>query len=355
MEVQNKTILEEKSDDVVYWAMNGYGVTLLDLVIGISTVLLALAIMFLNALVLDTMVRLKKNFEPADVLVCSLAIADFLSGMLLVYNTAYNLINYQEYLECLLRSGSVLGLLSTSVLHLAFLTVDRYVKIIVPYRYEQLFTINSMVIVSVVVWVVSVTIAFTPAMGWNVNIANATTDLVTAVDPGVANRHARIIAAQEAVPCSKDFRESHTWKYTKTVLILMGLYFICWLPSGTLIILFVNGNLQQYNVVELGVFLAYVGWVGFANSVVNPIVYAYKIRAVRERFRKTFSCLRCCCCRKIVGAQTTVFSIDSAAIDVHSRLTWVKSKLPEAVGGSGGSSEVQLLRVHSSRPSDAST
>ncbi|GFS16677.1 adenosine receptor A2b [Elysia marginata] len=107
-----------------------------------------------------------------------------MTGVLVVYNTAYNVINFQDYLECLLRCGIMMGLLITSALHLAFLTVDRYVKIIMPYRYEHIFTINSLIMIAVVLWVVSITICFAPAMGWNVNLANVTTDLNTAIASG---------------------------------------------------------------------------------------------------------------------------------------------------------------------------
>ncbi|KAK3764191.1 hypothetical protein RRG08_044118 [Elysia crispata] len=369
MTTGNETTSQDSNEDVLFWALNGYGVTVFHLVVAFLTLLLAIAIIVLNALVFDTMVRGKRNFEPADVLVCSLSIADLMTGVLMVHNTAYNVLNFQDYLECLFRCGLMMGLLSTSVLHLAFLTVDRYVKIIMTYRYEQIFTINSLIIIALVLWVVSLTISFSPAMGWNVNLANITTDLNTAIPPGddvpvcsvfgiiphgflnlilslffvpfflmgvlylhifqVANRHARSIAAQEATNGGKDIRDSHAWKYTKTVFILMGLYLLCWIPAGAVIILFVTGHLQQFTVVDQGTYLAWTLTLGCANSAINPIVYAIKISAVRQRFRREFRrFLFCCfgCCGYKGGllqptGKTTVFSVGDKSDNTLTRFT----------------------------------
>ena len=71
MTAVNQTEEAQQSDEsVLFWTLNGYGVSIIALVIAIATFLLAIATMILNALVFDTMVRKKKNFEPADVLVC---------------------------------------------------------------------------------------------------------------------------------------------------------------------------------------------------------------------------------------------------------------------------------------------
>ncbi|KAK7499734.1 hypothetical protein BaRGS_00009075 [Batillaria attramentaria] len=270
--LQNSSVKESKSG-VVYWALNDYGVTAFDIAICVIMVTLASWIVTLNALVLDTLVRVKGangTREPADWLVSSLSLADLVTGLFLVYNTAYNMINFQATVFIALT------------------------------------------------WVVSLLLALIPALGWNLDSSEDTgpagetlpvcsyfglhpPDYLRLVVSiffvpfvvmiflyahifKVANRHARVIAAQEGGKT----RERHSWKYTKTVVIVMGLYFFCWLPVGLVIILHVQGYLGDYTLVEKGTMVLYASVPAYANSIINPIIYAIKVSAVRARFRAIF-------------------------------------------------------------------
>jgi hypothetical protein len=55
----------------------------------------AVGILVLNGLVLDTMVRQGKSREPADLLVAGLALTDALLGIFVLWVTAYTLVFYQ--------------------------------------------------------------------------------------------------------------------------------------------------------------------------------------------------------------------------------------------------------------------
>nr|KAG5708520.1 hypothetical protein BaRGS_032941 [Batillaria attramentaria] len=318
--LQNSSVKESKSG-VVYWALNDYGVTAFDIAICVIMVTLASWIVTLNALVLDTLVRVKGangTREPADWLVSSLSLADLVTGLFLVYNTAYNMINFQIRTECLLRLAIIHATLYSSVLHLCLLTGDRYLKIVSPYRYNTACNSTSVIVFIALTWVVSLLLALIPALGWNLDSSEDTgpagetlpvcsyfglhpPDYLRLVVSiffvpfvvmiflyahifKVANRHARVIAAQEGGKT----RERHSWKYTKTVVIVMGLYFFCWLPVGLVIILHVQGYLGDYTLVEKGTMVLYASVPAYANSIINPIIYAIKVSEVRARFRAIF-------------------------------------------------------------------
>lgn len=253
------------SGEILFWALNGYGVTRFDLIINIVILLLAVWIIGLNSLVLHTIVRMKMSREPADVFVCSLSLADAMSGLFLLYNTTYNLINYQLYYECAFRLGLIQVLSLTSVYHMGALTVDRYVKIVQPYHYPMVCNKLSVVVVSVVIWFISLMIGLLPLFGWQ-NVQETRTNGIEEPICGyfaifnqtylqfvvtlfwcpmllmivlyvhifkIASRHARVIAAQDRHGQTLRPTERHSWKYTKTVCLIVGCYFLSWLPSGT--------------------------------------------------------------------------------------------------------------------------
>ena len=99
--------------------------------------------------------------------------------------------------------------------------------------------------------------------------------------------------------------------------------------KGAVIILFVTGHLQQFTVVDQGTYLAWTLTLGCANSAINPIVYAIKISAVRQRFRREFRrFLFCCfgCCGYKGGllqptGKTTVFSVGDKSDNTLTRFT----------------------------------
>ncbi|PVD19212.1 hypothetical protein C0Q70_19697 [Pomacea canaliculata] len=101
----------------------------------------------------------------------------------------------------------------------------------------------------------------------------------------VARRHSRAITAHDV---GLRMKEGHTWRYTKTMLAVVGLYIVCWTPAGLLIMLNLAGCLSGYTVEEKGSLLLYACIPAFGNSLVNPALYALKIPAVRRRFRAVF-------------------------------------------------------------------
>ncbi|KAF5898356.1 adenosine receptor A2b [Clarias magur] len=67
----------------------------------------------------------------------------------------------------------------------------------------------------------------------------------------------------------------------KSLSIIVGLFALCWLPVHVLncLTLFVPTEKSEY-VMYVAIILSH------ANSAVNPIIYAYRIREFRNTFRK---------------------------------------------------------------------
>ncbi|XP_067667623.1 rhodopsin, GQ-coupled-like [Haliotis asinina] len=245
----------DESSFILFWTFNDREITLVTFIVNIVIFIIGFLALSLNAIVLDTLVK-KGNLEPTDLVMCHLAATDMLTGVLIIHTVGYNLIYFQNDLECLIRIGAVFIFISGSVYHLALLTVDRFVKIVFPYRYQDVMTRKSVSIMSAAIWVFSVNLGLLPSYGWRdypppseppcsflgvLHTGFLRFGLVVFLLPVfviailyskiflVARRHARAIAATDVAGKN----DSSSMKFTKTVVILIGTYLVSFLPMGT--------------------------------------------------------------------------------------------------------------------------
>ena len=71
----------------------------------------------------------------------------------------------------------------------------------------------------------------------------------------------------------------------------MGAFILCWLPFFIWYVLSTITNAEIPKVIVHIVF-----WVGYLNSAMNPIIYAYFNREFREAFKETLRNIFCRCC-----------------------------------------------------------
>ncbi|XP_006013849.1 5-hydroxytryptamine (serotonin) receptor 1A a [Latimeria chalumnae] len=79
-------------------------------------------------------------------------------------------------------------------------------------------------------------------------------------------------------------------KTVKTLGIIMGTFILCWLPFFivALVLPFCGNNC--YMPVWLG---AVIDWLGYSNSLLNPIIYAYFNKDFQSAFKKIIKCKFC--------------------------------------------------------------
>lgn len=83
-------------------------------------------------------------------------------------------------------------------------------------------------------------------------------------------------------------------KAARTLGIIMGTFILCWLPF-----------FLWYDSVSLcttcecpEIVVSIVFWIGYFNSTLNPLIYAYFNRDFREAFKNTLQCAFCSLCRR---------------------------------------------------------
>ncbi|KAM4796485.1 adenosine receptor A2b [Rhinophrynus dorsalis] len=258
----------------------------------------------------------------------SLAVADIAVGLLAIpFAITISIGLKTDFHGCLFFACFVLVLTQSSIFSLLAVAIDRYLAIKIPLRYKSLVTGKRARAIIAVFWILSFGIGLTPLMGWNrfeencpartgSSGRNCTVPclfekvvtmsymvyfnffgcvlLPLLIMLGIYIKIfmvARMQLRQIELKCvSSDNSRTTLQKEVnaaKSLAIIVGLFAFCWLPIHILncITLF-EPNFQNTKP-EWVMYMAII--LSHANSVVNPIIYAYKIRDFRYTFRKILS------------------------------------------------------------------
>nr|XP_028563426.1 adenosine receptor A2b [Podarcis muralis] len=261
----------------------------------------------------------------------SLAVADIAVGLLAIPFAITISIGLRiNFHSCLFLASFVLVLTQSSIFSLLAVAVDRYLAIKIPLRYKSIVTGKRARVLIAVLWILSFGIGLTPLMGWN-HGENATTCAENFTTFGNGSP----VEAGQRRPCQvrclfekvvtmsymvyfnffgcvllpllimlgiyakiflvacKQLRQMELMGNSRTTLqkevnaakslaIIVGLFALCWLPLHILncLTLFHPELAKPTEVMNLAIVLSH------ANSVVNPIIYAYRIQDFRFTFRK---------------------------------------------------------------------
>ncbi|XP_020833296.1 adenosine receptor A2a [Phascolarctos cinereus] len=259
--------------------------------------------------------------------VVSLAAADIAVGVLAIpFAITISTGFCAAFHGCLFIACFVLVLTQSSIFSLLAIAIDRYIAIRIPLRYNGLVTGTRAKGIIAICWVLSFIIGLTPMLGWSRCVEAAVVGnssepphcsagqmpclfeavvpmdymvyynffacvllpllLMLAIYLRIFMAARRQLKQMDSKPAAGERSRSTLQKEVhaaKSLAIIVGLFAICWLPLH-IINCFTLFCPECPHAPPWLMYLAIV--LSHTNSVVNPLIYAYRIREFRHTFRK---------------------------------------------------------------------
>ncbi len=177
----------------------------------------------------------------------------------------------------------------SSVLNLSFVSVDRYIHIMFPLRYESIITEKRAKFILIGVWLYAAGLASIKGIAFN--WARPNYEILVSVMGFLlpfsvmvwcyhkifraARQHAQVLKNGQRRELGRDF------KAAKTIAVVILAFFLCWCPFFLLNLCF--GLLPDWRVP--GVLINVAKWLHYTNSALNPLIYACLNEAYRSAFK----------------------------------------------------------------------
>ncbi|CAO2596083.1 D(1A) dopamine receptor [Lemmus lemmus] len=297
--------------------------------------LLILSTLLGNTLVCAAVIRFRHlRSKVTNFFVISLAVSDLLVAVLVMpWKAVAEIAGFWPFGSfCNIWVAFDIMCSTASILNLCVISVDRYWAISSPFQYERKMTPKAAFILISVAWTLSVLISFIPVqLSWHKAKPEDTEDancdtrlsrtyaisssLISFYIPVVimivtytsiyriAQKQIRRISALEraavhAKNCQTTTGNESSFKMSfkretkvlKTLSVIMGVFVCCWLPFfiSNCMVPFCGSEETQPFCIDSITFDVFV-WFGWANSSLNPIIYAFN-----ADFQKAFSTLLGC-------------------------------------------------------------
>ena len=273
--------------------------------------LLVLPTVLLNGLVIITILRSPSlRSVPTNTLLLCLACADFINGLITQPLAVIHLvgeISWNDRLFCV--PGVVMesvawfasGISGITVLALS---VDRFLAVHMHLRYNEIVTVFRTTVFAVVIWPLFTVNVSTRFIGtnnlfltWNVTVIFLCLVAIILIYYKIfriVTYHRAQIQAQ--VESTSQFYSSHKTadelkarKSLLTVVYIVGLFWFCYLPFACVLVSYLTDGITP------SVRTAYcvAATIVFANSVINPGLYCWRISEIRQALLKCVRRIKC--------------------------------------------------------------
>nr|XP_055042335.1 trace amine-associated receptor 4-like [Misgurnus anguillicaudatus] len=284
--------------------------------------LIILMTVFGNLLIIISISRFKQLQSPTHLIVQSLAVCDCLLGSLVMPYSMMRSVEGCWFLGdviCKVHFSLDMTFCTSSLIHLSLISIDRYWAICDPLKYRMRVTNNTVTVLITFTWIFSFVYCFSvvfsgvTAVGLEALILQVSCFggcavffnkewgliclILLFVIPGtimsslyiiiftVVKKHAKVLSVKVSVTTtgvniqSSAHRER---KAAKTLALVMGVFFLCWLPF------FITIAVDPYiNFVTPADVFEALFWFAYFNSTCNPLIYGF----FYPRFQKAFKTL----------------------------------------------------------------
>uniref|UniRef100_A0A3Q2DBT4 Trace amine associated receptor 1 n=1 Tax=Cyprinodon variegatus TaxID=28743 RepID=A0A3Q2DBT4_CYPVA len=269
--------------------------------LNIFAVILSLLIICGNLLVIISVIYFKQLHTPTNYLILSLAVTDLLVGALVLpFSTILSMTScrYSSYLLCKTRGLLDILLCVSSILNLCCISIDRYYAVCHPLTYTSKMNIRAtLIMILVMSWtfpaLFSISISFRGEENytWRCKIFVATKDsspgttlafYIPAMTILAIYLKILMVAKQQARRIQNTLKSRGAlFKMEKkaniTLAVVLGVFLLCWTPYHLSVTLYSMVNFTVPVVV-----IEAFKWLGWSNSMLNPLVYAFFYRWFRH-------------------------------------------------------------------------
>uniref|UniRef100_A0A668U1W5 G-protein coupled receptors family 1 profile domain-containing protein n=1 Tax=Oreochromis aureus TaxID=47969 RepID=A0A668U1W5_OREAU len=260
-----------------------------------------------NTLVVIAVCVVKKLRQPSNYLLVSLAVADLSVAIVVMPFVIVTDLTGGKWLFgevfCNIFIGMDVMCCTASIMTLCVISVDRYLGITRPLTYPARQNGQLMAKMILGVWLVSASITLPPFCGWAKNVHTAGVCLIsqdfgyTIYSTAVAFyipmlvmlvMYYKIFRAARKKECAALSRLL-TREPATTLGVIVGVFAVCWLPFFILSTArpFICG--VECSCVPIWLERTLL-WLGYANSLMNPFIYAFFNRDLRSTYRDLLRC-----------------------------------------------------------------
>ncbi|XP_054726415.1 octopamine receptor beta-1R [Anastrepha obliqua] len=337
-------------------------------------VLIILAAILGNVLVIVSVMRHRKLRIITNYFVVSLAVADMLVALCaMTFNASVEITGKWMFgtVMCDIWNSFDVYFSTASIMHLCCISVDRYYAIVQPLDYPLIMTHRRVFFMLMMVWLLPALLSFLPiCSGWyttaenwkylktNPHICEFKVNKAYAIVsssmsfwiPGfvmvfmyyriyqeavrqerlvyrskvaalLLDKHLQISQIPKPRPSIQVEQSTITTmrrerKAARTLGIIMSAFLLCWAPF---FLWYLTSTLCN-NCTTPRIVVGLLFWIGYFNSALNPIIYAYFNRDFRGAFKKT---LKSCCpydlinCQVSAGADLPPYINSTASSEIH--------------------------------------
>ena len=268
----------------------------LTVVIGINA-LLAVLTSCSNALVIYTVIKTETLRTPANTLLLGLAFSDFGCGIITLpslcaseyYELKRDVRNYCLADFIYISTSWPFGV--NSFLALTTITADRFLAVHLHLRYKQIVTVKRCYLIMLLIFLASLTITFFRAFGSKNPIFLIFAVIIMTIYlllngffifkiSCVIRRHSAQIHAQHQ-STRQTINMPRYKKSVNTMYYVIGAFVLCYFPLGIKIAM-EAGFVGYKPSPERLIFYRFSFSCLFINTVLNPVIYCWRIQEIRE-------------------------------------------------------------------------
>ena len=261
----------------------------------VVSVMVSVSSTFGNIVILFGLRKCQSIHPPSKALLCSLALTDLFVGLVVLpLFTAYYLMIILEMPRyyCVIavtygRTSSFIGAVSLQTI--ATIAVDRYLAFHLRLRYRELMTLRRVVCILFAEWIIAA--SWTGMWFWNfqINMISGTIGLTSCclitplcylkIHRGLRRHVAQTHQQRDHNEPAINFNVVQYKKTVNNMLWISGVLLLCYLPYlSSLVAIFAVGlnNSTRFALHFCAILL-------FCNSSLNPILYCWKIKELREK------------------------------------------------------------------------